>query len=121
MLRLVAPQALAAIFLICLTSFVIILTLGGGPGTTTLELGIYQSLRFDFLPGRAAGLALLQMGMGLGAALVALSIGTGSARTGLDRPDNGEAPGKLREVSTRAQPLSQTSRRMWQEEKDLLI
>jgi thiamine transport system permease protein len=60
MLRSTVPGALAVIFLICLTSFAVALTLGGGPRATTLELAIYQSLRFDFAPAHAALLALLQ-------------------------------------------------------------
>jgi thiamine transport system permease protein len=49
------------IFLLCAASFTIVLTLGGGPQATTLEAAIYQSLRADFDPARAAGLALLQV------------------------------------------------------------
>ena len=86
MLKRVIPQAFAAVFLICLTSFVVILTLGGGPKNTTLELGIYQALRFDFQPGRAVMLALLQLFVGLAAAVLALRIGMGSTGQGLDRP-----------------------------------
>lgn len=69
MLRAVVPGALMVIFLICLTSFAVALTLGGGPRATTVELAIYQSLRFDFDPGRAALLALIQFALCAGAAL----------------------------------------------------
>lgn len=61
MLREVLPGAVMVIFLICLSSFVVALTLGGGPRATTLELAIYQALRFDFDLGRAAVLAGVQM------------------------------------------------------------
>ncbi|PJF10079.1 thiamine/thiamine pyrophosphate ABC transporter permease ThiP [Pseudorhodobacter sp. MZDSW-24AT] len=60
MLRAVLPGACAVIFVICLTSFAIALTLGGGPGATTVELAIYQAVRFDFNLGRAAMLAGVQ-------------------------------------------------------------
>lgn len=60
MLRTVVPGALMVVFLICLTSFAIALTLGGGPKATTVELAIYQALRFDFDLARAALLALVQ-------------------------------------------------------------
>lgn len=60
MLRATLPGAAMAVFVICLTSFAVALTLGGGPGATTLELAIYQALRFDFDPARAATLAALQ-------------------------------------------------------------
>ena len=60
MLRALLPSIFAVIFLVCLTSFSVALILGGGPRATTVELGIYQSLRFEFDLGRAANLALLQ-------------------------------------------------------------
>jgi thiamine transport system permease protein len=40
-----------------------VLTLGGGPQATTLEVAIYQALRFDFEPALAARLAGLQIGL----------------------------------------------------------
>ncbi len=63
MLREVLPGAGMVVFLICLTSFAVALTLGGGPGATTLELAIYQALLFDFDLGRAATLAAVQFGL----------------------------------------------------------
>ncbi len=54
------PGVALLVFMLCLTSFAVVLTLGGGPKSTTLEVAIYQSLRFDFDPGRAVILALLQ-------------------------------------------------------------
>ncbi|MCC5968903.1 MAG: thiamine/thiamine pyrophosphate ABC transporter permease ThiP [Pararhodobacter sp.] len=86
MLRQVVPGALAVVFLICLTSFAVALTLGGGPRATTLELAIYQAFRFDFDLGRAALLALVQAALGI-AALLALASFTlpAMAMTGLDR------------------------------------
>lgn len=55
------PGVLLLVFMLCLTSFAVVLTLGGGPRSTTLEVAIYQSLRFDFDPVRAVVLALLQL------------------------------------------------------------
>ncbi len=60
-IKAVLPGILALVFMLCLTSFTIVLTLGGGPASTTLEVAIYQSLRFDFDPGRAVTLALVQL------------------------------------------------------------
>ena len=60
MLREVLPSAALIIFTLCLTSFAVALTLGGGPRATTVELAIYQALRFDFALGRAASLAGVQ-------------------------------------------------------------
>ncbi len=57
------PGIILLIFMLCLTSFAVVLTLGGGPKSTTLEVAIYQSLRFDFDPPRAVSLALLQLGL----------------------------------------------------------
>ncbi|WP_415922283.1 thiamine/thiamine pyrophosphate ABC transporter permease ThiP [Tateyamaria sp. SN6-1] len=72
MLARVVPGAFALIFVICLTSFAVALTLGGGPRATTVELAIYQAFRFDFDLGRAALLSLLQLAVAGGAALIAL-------------------------------------------------
>jgi thiamine transport system permease protein len=86
MLRAIVPGALAMIFALCLTSFAVALTLGGGPGATTVELGIYQALRFEFDLPRAAQLALVQLGLGAVAAMVAALfwrpalMGTGTGR-----------------------------------------
>ncbi|MCP4433064.1 MAG: thiamine/thiamine pyrophosphate ABC transporter, permease protein [Gammaproteobacteria bacterium] len=55
------PGVCLLIFMLCLTSFAVVLTLGGGPKSTTLEVAIYQSLRFDFDPLQAVVLALLQL------------------------------------------------------------
>src|SRR3954454_1918132 len=49
------------IFLLCAASFAVVLTLGGGPGATTLEGAIYQALRFDYDPARATVLAFAQL------------------------------------------------------------
>jgi thiamine transport system permease protein len=63
MLREALPGVLLLVFMLCLTSFAVVLTLGGGPRSTTLEVAIYQSLRFDFDPARAVVLALFQLGL----------------------------------------------------------
>jgi thiamine transport system permease protein len=62
-LRQVAPGIAGLIFMLCATSFTLVLLLGGGPAATTLEVAIYQSLRFDFEPPRAIALAFLQIGV----------------------------------------------------------
>ncbi|WP_101775948.1 thiamine/thiamine pyrophosphate ABC transporter permease ThiP [Pasteurella oralis] len=48
------------IFMLCFTSFAIVLTLGGGPKYTTLEVAIYQAVLFEFDLPKAALFALLQ-------------------------------------------------------------
>ncbi|WP_316859872.1 thiamine/thiamine pyrophosphate ABC transporter permease ThiP [uncultured Cohaesibacter sp.] len=64
------PGILALVFLLCTTSFTVILALGGGPRATTIELAIYQAIRFDFDMERAALLAFLQIILCAGLALV---------------------------------------------------
>jgi thiamine transport system permease protein len=88
MLRSQVTGILAAIFLICLTSFAIALTLGGGPRASTIELSIYQALRFEFDLGRAAVLAFVQFGLCAGVTILALrfsvdsGLGLGLRRSG---------------------------------------
>lgn len=57
----VIPGAAGLIFMLCVTSFTLVLVFGGGPAATTIEVAIYQALRFDFNPERAVSLALLQI------------------------------------------------------------
>ncbi|MGR3375290.1 thiamine/thiamine pyrophosphate ABC transporter permease ThiP [Salipiger abyssi] len=86
MLLRIAPGAFAVIFVICLSSFAVALTLGGGPRATTVELAIYQAVRFEFDLGRAALLSVIQLGLALTAGLVALWLGAGAGfGAGLDR------------------------------------
>ena len=49
------------IFLLCFTSFSIVLMLGGGPDVTTLEVSIYHAVRFSFDMQLAASLSILQI------------------------------------------------------------
>ncbi|SHI99393.1 thiamine/thiamine pyrophosphate ABC transporter permease ThiP [Wenxinia saemankumensis] len=79
MLRAAAPGAWLLIFLLCLTSFAVALTLGGGPRATTVELAIYQALRFDFAPGRAALLAAVQVALCLAAVTASRAVAIPSA------------------------------------------
>ncbi|MEZ5449640.1 MAG: ABC transporter permease subunit [Thiolinea sp.] len=36
------------VFVLCFNSFAVVLALGGGPQSTTLEVAIYQALKYDF-------------------------------------------------------------------------
>lgn len=86
MLRQVVPGVFVVIFVICMTSFAVALTLGGGPKATTVELAIYQAFRFDFDLGKAAVLSVVQFGLSAVAAGLAVwaampAVGNG----GLDR------------------------------------
>lgn len=62
MLR-VVPGIAGLIFMLCVTSFTIVLTLGGGPANSTLEVAIYQALKFEFDPPRAMILSAAQLGL----------------------------------------------------------
>ena len=107
MLARVIPGALAVIFLICLTSFAVALTLGGGPRATTLELAIYQAFRFDFDLGKAATLGLVQTALGVAALVLLAAVWRpGLAEGGLDRAPPPGPPGAARAVDVAAITLA---------------
>jgi len=68
----------STIFLLCFTSFAVVLLLGGSPSYNTLEVAIYEAVKLDFDIGLALKLALIQLS--ISAVLVVLS---SSFRTGL--------------------------------------
>ena len=85
-LRRIVPGAFAVIFVICLGSFAVALTLGGGPKSTTVELAIYQAFNFEFDLSKAASLASVQLALGLIAGAIALVLARGDMiGVGLDR------------------------------------
>lgn len=57
------PGIAALVFLLCFTSFPIVLALGGGPSRATLEVAIFEALRLDLDFARAAWLALIQIAL----------------------------------------------------------
>ena len=59
-IRGVIPGLASLIFMLCFTSFALVLMLGGGPKVTTLEVEIYSAVRFEFNLLAAAGLSLIQ-------------------------------------------------------------
>ncbi len=95
-MRRALPAAASLIFALCFTSFAVVLTLGGGPRATTIEVAIYQALRFDFDLGQALLLALVQVSLGL---LMMALIGRGRfdplSRTGLHRHGSTAPEGPL--------------------------
>ncbi len=70
-----APALATLVFLLCFTSFAVVLALGGGPDRATLEVAIYEALRLDADFARAALLSALQLVLGgcLAAAFVLAS------------------------------------------------
>ncbi len=53
----------STIFLLCFTSFAIVLVLGGSPAYNTLEVAIYEAVKLDFDIAMALKLALIQLGL----------------------------------------------------------
>ena len=101
----VLPGIAALVFLLCFTSFTVVLALGGGPAATTLEVAIYQALRLDFDIQRAVLLALLQVA--ICAALAALLAAGGRASASEEaagiaarRPDADARFGRLADGAT---------------------
>ena len=100
LLRALLPGVAGMIFLLCFTSFAIVLTLGGGPKSTTLEVAIYQAIRFDFDLSKAVALSLLQIGICLLLAAVFFAFGApfplrAGDEPGINRPDAGAPMAKV--------------------------
>ncbi len=55
------PATAGLIFLLCFTSFAVVLVFGGGLKYSTLEVAIYQALRFDFDIPTSVILAVIQI------------------------------------------------------------
>ncbi|PDT83421.1 thiamine/thiamine pyrophosphate ABC transporter permease ThiP [Sinorhizobium sp. BJ1] len=98
-LRGLLPGIAGLIFMLCATSFTLVLTLGGGPAASTVEVAIYQALRFDFDPPRAIALSGLQVVL-TGTLLVALKFLA-------PPPEEGETSGR---ATRRFDGLSRLSR-----------
>lgn len=60
-LRQQLPHVSGLVFMLCFTSFATVMALGGGPKSTTIELAIYQAIKFDFDLQSGALLAIWQM------------------------------------------------------------
>ncbi|MEM6712971.1 MAG: thiamine/thiamine pyrophosphate ABC transporter permease ThiP [Pseudomonadota bacterium] len=75
------PGIAALVVMLCIGSFTIVLTLGGGPSSATFEVAIYQALRFDFDPPLAVLYTLVQLAL----ALVILGLLRLSGRASEDR------------------------------------
>ena len=99
-LRAGLPGIAGLVFMLCVASFTVVLTLGGGPAATTIEVAIYQALRFDFDPARAVVLALVQLALtGLFIAMIGrfalpLTVAADLGRAG-ERPDTAARAGRI--------------------------
>lgn len=91
------PGLAALVFLLCFSSFAVVLTLGGGPDRATLEVAIFEALRVDADFARAAMLATGQLGFGLVLTVVFVALarrpaeiaGAGRTATRPDRESRG--------------------------------
>jgi thiamine transport system permease protein len=71
MLRRYLPHAAATIFMLCVGSFAIVLALGGGPSAATFEVAVFEAIRFEFDPPKAAVLALGGLALNLACLVLA--------------------------------------------------
>ncbi|WP_267902884.1 thiamine/thiamine pyrophosphate ABC transporter permease ThiP [Sinorhizobium meliloti] len=99
------PGIAGLIFMLCATSFTLVLTLGGGPAASTIEVAIYQALRFDFDPPRAIALSALQVAL-TGALLLVLKLIAPA-------PLEGETSGRAIRRFDGASGLSRLADRIW--------
>ena len=65
MLKRILPYVFMTIFMICFTSFPIVLMLGGGPKYSTLEVAIYQAVSFELDFAKAVMLIMVQLAIGI--------------------------------------------------------
>src|SRR5262245_16634481 len=94
-IRSALPGVAGLVFMLCVTSFTIVLTLGGGPAATTLEGAIYQALRFDFAPARSVALTSGQIALTVAAVWLLARLGADPAR----EPNPGVSPRRYVSVS----------------------
>jgi thiamine transport system permease protein len=105
LLRQSVPASFVFVFILCFLSFAVVLTLGGGPRATTLEVAIYQALRLDVDLPRGGALALLQTVACLALVGIAwaagrrLDFGRGARLEGL-RFDGATTGARLRDFAT---------------------
>jgi thiamine transport system permease protein len=95
------PGLAAFIFLLCFTSFAVVLSLGGGPANATLEVAIYQALRLEVDFARAAAIAMVQIALCLAFVL-------GFSLLGAHLPD---APGQI--AARRRPDAASAPLRLW--------
>lgn len=95
-LRPVAGMLLGFVFILCFNSFAVVLALGGGPQATTLEVAIYQALKYDFNIPEALSFAWTQL-LIAGGLFVFLYRNAGISWLSIDLPQSQwrPCPGKL--------------------------
>ena len=71
-MRPVLVMLLGFVFILCFNSFAVVLALGGGPQATTLEVAIYQALKYDFNIPEALSFAWTQLAIAGGLFVVSV-------------------------------------------------
>ncbi|WP_271270210.1 ABC transporter permease subunit [Aliamphritea hakodatensis] len=101
-LRPVLVMLLGFVFILCFNSFAVVLALGGGPQATTLEVAIYQALKYDFNIPEALSFAWTQLIIAGGLFVVLYRKGSGGWLS-VDLPDSHwrPLPGKWAGVAYR--------------------
>ena len=93
------------IFTLCFTSFAIVMTLGGGPRATTIEVAIFQALRFDFDIPTAVALACIQLLICLSLTLLSTVFKTDhTVGLNIDRHDAGNSKNSENTTDTTNSP-----------------
>lgn len=100
LLRQVLPGVAGIVFMLCFTSFAVVLTLGGGPANSTIEVALYQAVRFEFDLGKAVQFALMQVAIcgllvGVGQRFVRDVPLTPTVQRPQDRPDIAAWSGRI--------------------------
>src|SRR3546814_16484205 len=90
--------------MLLVTSFAVVLTLGGGPTATTLGVAVYRALRVYVELGRAVTLALVQLLLCTAIVLAVLQLAVPSTTPLTEgrlypRPDSGGRPGLTTDVA----------------------
>jgi thiamine transport system permease protein len=100
LLRQVLPGVSGLVFMLCFTSFAVVLTLGGGPANSTIEVAIFQAVRFEFDLGKAIQFSILQVGicgvlLAAGQRFIRHVPLTATAQRAQDRPDVAALGGRI--------------------------
>lgn len=84
------PYIFMTVFLVCFTSFPIVLMLGGSPKYSTLEVAIYQAVTFEFDFAKAIILIAVQFVVGIGLQFVMSRISTSALKQLKQQPNRVE-------------------------------
>jgi len=93
------PGLGATIFLMCFTSFSVVLLLGGGPANATFEVAIFEAVKLDFDLHRAAVLAAAQLAFCLFIIIPAAGLKSNSVLIGANQNHIWQATGVAKWVT----------------------